>query len=135
VERVQADAGLGLQGDRYYRTTGGGTFSVADKPGQDITLIEQEALEGLEAEHGISLTPDEARRNVVTSGIGLNDLVGKRFFIGAVECRGDRLCDPCADLQRMTRAGVLKGLVDRGGLRADIVSGGEIAVGDPVRPA
>ena len=131
VEEVEAVAGRGLEGDRYW--AGEGTYFEARKHGQDITLIEAEAIEGLARDDGIELAPGEARRNVVTRGIGLNDLVGRRFTVGEVECVGQRLCDPCSHLQRMTKPGVLKGLADRGGLRADVVAGGRIAVGDEVR--
>lgn len=130
VDRAVAVPGRGLEGDRYF--TGTGTFSVAGKSGQDLTLIEAEALEGLEADTGIALGADAARRNVLTRGIALDDLIGRRFRIGAVVCRGDRTCDPCVDLQRMTEPGVLRGLARRGGLRADILEGGEIAPGDEI---
>jgi MOSC domain-containing protein YiiM len=130
VASVRAVPGQGLEGDRYF--AGDGTFFEERKPGQDLTLIEAEALEGLAREHGIELAPGEARRNVVTRGIGLNDLVGRRFRVGAVECVGNRLCDPCSHLEKITKPGVLKGLVRRGGLRADIVGGGDISVGDEV---
>jgi MOSC domain-containing protein YiiM len=130
VDAVRAVAGRGLVGDRYF--AGDGTFFEERKPGQDLTLIEAEAIEGLAREHGIGLGPGEARRNVVTRGIALNDLVGRRFTVGDVECVGRRLCDPCSHLESLTQPGVLKGLVNRGGLRADIVNGGRIAVGDPV---
>ena len=110
-----------------------GTYFDEHKHGQDLTLIEAEAIEGLARDDGIELAPGEARRNVVTRGIGLNDLVGRRFTVGEVECVGQRLCDPCSHLQRMTKPGVLKGLANRGGLRADVVTGGRIAVGDEVR--
>jgi MOSC domain-containing protein YiiM len=130
VDEVDAVAGQGLEGDRYF--AGGGTFFEERKPGQDITLIEAEAIEGLARENGIALAPGAARRNVVTRGIGLNDLVGRRFTVGDVECLGQRLCDPCSHLERLTEPGVLKGLVNRGGLRADVVTGGRIAVGDSV---
>jgi MOSC domain-containing protein YiiM len=130
VDKVHAVAGQGLEGDRYF--AGGGTFFEQRKPGQDITLIEAEAIEGLAREKGIELGPGEARRNVVTRGIGLNQLVGRRFTVGEVECVGQRLCDPCSHLERLTKPGVLKGLVNRGGLRADVVTGGRIAVGDAV---
>jgi hypothetical protein len=130
VDNVHAVAGQGLDGDRYF--AGGGTFFEQRKPGQDITLIEAEAIEGLAREKGIELGPGEARRNVVTRGIGLNQLVGRRFTVGEVECVGQRLCDPCSHLERLTKPGVLKGLVNRGGLRADVVTGGRIAVGDAV---
>jgi MOSC domain-containing protein YiiM len=127
VPRARALEGLGLEGDRYFN--GEGTFYEDGKPGQDLTLIESEALEGLAADTGIVLDAEDAGRNLVTRGVDLNALVGRRFRIGAVECRGDRFCDPCATLARRTEPGVLRGLVDRGGLRADIVRGGEIEAG------
>ena len=130
VPQVEAVPGRGLEGDRYF--AGAGTFFEERKPGQDLTLIECEAIEVLAREHGIELGPGESRRNVYTRGIGLNDLVGRRFTVGEVECVGRRLCDPCSHLEKATKPGVLKGLVNRGGLRADIVRGGRIAVGDQV---
>ena len=130
VGEIRAVAGQGLEGDRYF--AGDGTFFEERKAGKDLTLIEAEAIEGLAREHGIELGPGESRRNVVTRGIGLNDLVGRRFTVGEVECLGQRLCDPCSHLEGLTKPGVLKGLANRGGLRADVVIGGRIAVGDPV---
>jgi len=128
VEVVEALAGQGLLGDRYF----------ADAPreqgeGRDITLIQAEALEGLQDEHGIELSGAESRRNVLTRGIDLNALVGRRFSVGEAECVGIELCEPCNHLQKMTQPGVLRGLVHRGGLRADVVRGGRIAVGDAVQ--
>jgi MOSC domain-containing protein YiiM len=109
---------------------------VGDRYGEarDLTLIEAEALEGLREDTGIELSAAEVRRQVLTRGIRLNDLVGERFTVGGVECVGQELCEPCNHLQGLTRDGVLRGLVHRGGLRADIVSGGRIAVGDDVAP-
>jgi MOSC domain-containing protein YiiM len=129
VDAVNAVSGKGLEGDRYFDDDG--TFS--DDPrsdGRDITLIEAEAVEGLARDTGIVLDAAEARRNVLTRGVALNDLVGRRFTVGEIECVGRRLCDPCSHLEKLTRPGVLKGLVDRGGLRADIVRGGAIRPGD-----
>jgi MOSC domain-containing protein YiiM len=107
---------------------------VGDRYGQarNLTLIESEALEGLLADSGIELSAAESRRQVLTRGISLNDLVGQRFTVGGVECVGEELCEPCAHLQGLTKQGVLRGLVHRGGLRADIVQGGRIAVGDEI---
>jgi hypothetical protein len=122
--------GKGIEGDRYF--AGDGTFYEERKSGQDLTLVEAEALEALEAEAGIELSAAEARRNVLTRGVSLNDLIGRRFRVGEVECVGSRLCEPCDHLERLTKPGVLKGLVHRGGLRTDVVVGGRIAVGDPV---
>jgi MOSC domain-containing protein YiiM len=118
VDEVQVSA-QGIPGDRYAEAG-------------DLTLIEAEALEGLHRDAGIELTHEESRRQVLTRGIGLNELVGKRFTVGNVECLGVELCEPCAHLQSLTYEGVLRGLVHRGGLRAEIVSGGRIAVGDAV---
>jgi MOSC domain-containing protein YiiM len=131
VQKAEAVAGRGLEGDRYFKREG--TFYADGKNGQDLTLIEAEAIERLASEDGIELAPGDARRNVVTRGLACNDLVGRRFTLGAVECIGRRLCDPCSHLERVTKPGVLKGLARRGGLRADIVAGGTIAVGAPVR--
>jgi MOSC domain-containing protein YiiM len=125
VARVQAVSEKGLRGDRYF--TGVGTWS--DYPvetGRDLTLVEAEVLEE------IGLSAAEARRNIVTHGIALNELIGKRFRVGDVQCYGDRICEPCAHLEDLTRPGMLKALRHRGGLRADITLSGEISVGDAV---
>ena len=129
VERITVHPGRGPEGDRKFRP--------ADDPnqpgdGRDLTLVEAEAVEGLAEDTGIVLEPRETRRNVVTRGIALNDLVGRRFRVGAVECYGVELCEPCSHLESLTQPGVLRGLVHRAGLSADVLSGGEIAVGDPV---
>jgi len=131
VSEALGVAGQGLEGDRYF--TGDGTFYEDRKTGQDMTLIEAEAIEALAREEAIELSPGEARRNVVTRGMALNDLVGRRFVVGEAVCIGRRLCDPCSYLEQMTQPGVLRGLVNRGGLRADILEGGSIAVGSEAR--
>jgi MOSC domain-containing protein YiiM len=109
----------GVVGDRYAES-------------RDLTLIEAEALEGLLVDTGIELSPAAVRRQVLTRGIRLNDLVGRHFTVGGVECVGQEWCEPCNHLQALTQKDVLRGLVHRAGLRADIVSGGRIAVGDRV---
>jgi MOSC domain-containing protein YiiM len=125
VDSVRAVAGRGLEGNRY--------FFEGDAPaGQALTLIAAEAVEAMEQEHGISLEPRETRRNVVTRGIDVNELVGKRFRVGDVDCLGVELCEPCTTLQGMTKPGVIKGLAHRGGLNADILTDGDINVGDSV---
>jgi MOSC domain-containing protein YiiM len=118
VEAVEVTA-EGVLGDRYFGE-------------RNLTLIEAEALEGLFEEAGIELTAAESRRQVLTRGVRLNDLVGTRFRVGEVECVGEEWCEPCSHLEGLTRPGVLRGLVHRGGLRADIVRDGRIAVGDEV---
>lgn len=128
VQRVTAVARRGLEGDRHFdkRARKGGAA------GKDLTLIEAEAIEGLVEDTGIELGIGKARRNVVTRGVRLDDLIGRRFTVGGVECLGVEPNDPCKHLESLTQPGVLRGLVGRGGLRADIVVGGEIAVGDRV---
>jgi MOSC domain-containing protein YiiM len=123
VDSVDAVAGRGLAGDRYH--DGRGTFGGPGR-GFELTLVEAEALD--EAD----LAWEQARRNVVTRGISLNALVGRPFRIGPVECVGRRLAEPCAHLEKLTRPGIMRPLVHRAGLRADIVTGGPIAVGDPI---
>ena len=125
VESVVALAGRGLDGDRY--GAGRGTFSGPGR-GYQLTLVEAETLDEL------NISWERARRNVVTRGVSLNPLVGRRFRIGAVECIGRRLCEPCAHLEKVSGAGLLRPLVHRGGLRADILAGGTIELGDELVP-
>jgi MOSC domain-containing protein YiiM len=127
VPSVRAEAGRGLEGEYHW--------SAQPEPGQSLTLIAAEALEGLREDTGIELSHEASRRNVLTRGVDLNALVGRRFNVGGVECEGTELCEPCNTLAKLTERGVLRGLVHRGGLRADILSGGVIAVGDAVAAA
>jgi 8-oxo-dGTP diphosphatase len=92
-------------------------------------------LEALAAEHDVVLDAGETRRNVTTRGVRLNELVGETFWLGDVLCRGTRLCDPCRHLEEVTRKRLLRPLLHRGGLRADLLTGGTIRVGDAVEPA
>jgi hypothetical protein len=130
---VRAVPGKGLLGDRYY--FGVGTFSpTPQKPDFEITLIEQENVQAFAAESGLAFGTSQARRNIVTSGIRPNELVGREFRLGnEVRVRGIRLCEPCNHLARISFGAVLKGLVHKGGLRAQIISGGTIRVGDEIR--
>ena len=129
-ESVEAVAGKGLRGDRYFDAAG--TFSGAEAGGNELTLVEHEAVAAIEREAGIELEPGEHRRNLTTTGVALNHLVGERFRVGEVVCRGVRLCEPCDHLESLTADGVVAALTHRGGLRADIEEGGEIRVGDTV---
>lgn len=132
LERARVVAGRGLEGDRYF--AGRGYYSqVPPLTGRRLTLIEAEALDGLEREAGVVLAPHECRRNLVTRGIRLDALVGKRFRVGAIECYGERPCPPCGYLEQLTgKPGLNRGLTNRGGIRAEILLDGEIVVGDVV---
>jgi MOSC domain-containing protein YiiM len=133
VTEVRAVAGRGLEGDRYFERTG--TYSDRPGTGREVTLIESEAVASAAGEYGFDLAPGDARRNIVTTGVPLNHLVGREFLVGEVRLRGMRLCEPCAHLARLTRRPVVKTLTHRAGLRAEIVSGGTIREGDQIRPA
>ena len=132
LDRASVVAGRGLEGDRYF--DGRGYYSkVPPLTGRRLTLIEAESLEALERETGISLAPHECRRNLVTRGIRLDALIGRRFRVGAIECYGERLCPPCGYIEELTKKpGLNRGLTDRGGIRAEILLDGEIAIGDVV---
>lgn len=132
LERATVRAGRGLEGDRYF--DGRGTFSSTYARGHDLTLIEAEVLDELALPDG-PLAPEEARRNIVTRGIDLNALVGKRFRVGGIECFGQRLCQPCAHLERVTDRTLMRPLAHKGGLRADVLTDGDVLVGDDVAPA
>jgi hypothetical protein len=119
IGSVVAVAGQGLVGDRYF-------FAEGAKSGQALTLVEGNVV----AEVG--LAAGETRRQLTVTGTGLNDLVGKRFRVGAIECYGVELCEPCLHLQELTRPGIINELVHRGGLNADILVGGTISVGDEI---
>ena len=126
IETVEAIPGKGLVGDRHFKD---------DVPGynRQITLIEKESIDALEDEYGIILDPGQTRRNLVTTGIALNLLVGKRFKIGELYFEGTDLCEPCKHLASMTDPAVLTGLVHRGGLCARILSPGIIHKGDLIQ--
>ena len=130
VREALAVAGRGLEGDRYF--LGVGSFSRWAGEGRALTLIEQEAIDAIRREHGIDLGDGRSRRNVVTSGVVLSELIGKRFRIGPVLLRGVRPAAPCAHLERLTAPGLMEAMKGRGGLRADVLEGGVMRVGDQV---
>ncbi len=129
LAQVVAVPGVGLDGDRYALKLG--TF-YKPEPDHELTLIEAEAIEALRRDYRVELAPGDARRNIVTRNVPLNHLVGREFAIGQVRIRGIRLCEPCDHLQKVTGKSVIKGLLHRGGLRAQILTQGTISVGDKI---
>jgi MOSC domain-containing protein YiiM len=127
VDLATAISGAGLEGDRYALRTG--TF-FKPKPDFELTLIESEAIEALKRDYGVSIEAGNARRNLVTRDVALNHLVGREFMIGEVRIRGIRLCEPCDHLEKVTGQSLTKGLLHRGGLRAQILTPGVIRTGD-----
>jgi ADP-ribose pyrophosphatase YjhB (NUDIX family) len=130
-DRVMALPGIGLVGDRY--ATANGYWSGDNRVSRDLTLIEAEVVEDLATQAGLEIQAGELRRNVVTRGIRLNDLVGVRFGIGNVLVEGTSPCAPCVHLARVTGKSILRPLAHRGGLRANILTPGEIGRGDAIQ--
>jgi MOSC domain-containing protein YiiM len=126
-ERIAVERGMGVIGDR--------NFGVSRHPGQNLTLVEAEEIEGFYAEQGRILDMSATRRNLITRGVRLNDLVNVEFTVGGIKLRGVELCEPCTILgnalsgQLPAIATVIKRWVGRGGLRVDVLSSGEIVRG------
>jgi MOSC domain-containing protein YiiM len=133
VRSARAVPGRGLEGDRY--SAGAGTWST---PGlwSEVTLVSAEAGEVLRASVGFEGDAGELRRNLVTEGINLDELIGVRFRIGEVVLEGVRPCDPCGYLERIVgRRGLKDALRGRGGLRARVLQEGILRAGDDVARA
>lgn len=123
-DAVRAVPGRGLEGDRYFDGTG--SFSRWPGPRREVSLIAEEALAEMADATGITLGPAASRRNLLTRGVPLSDLVRTEFAVGPVRMRGIRLCQPCKRLVRLTGHSdeLIPALVDRGGLRAQILTEG-----------
>ena len=134
VEHAEATAvaGRGLRGDRYHDGVGYYSDRPSEGGGRELTLIEAEELDRLRSEHGIELSPIESRRNVVTRGIRLLDLIGTRFRVGDVVCEGVKICEPCTYIEGLTGKPINEPLVHRAGLRANVLVGGTLRHGDAV---
>jgi MOSC domain-containing protein YiiM len=128
ADEVKAVPRCGLEGDRLFSPTPGHL-----NLDQEVTLIESEAIEAVAAERSIHLAPGEARRNLLTQGVRLNELVDREFEVGPVRLKGLRLCQPCDHLESLTQPGVKAAFRDRCGLRAQILTSGVIRVGDLIR--
>ena len=127
-DEVRAVAGHGLEGDRYFNADGW------DEPKREITLVELEAIEAANRDYDIGLTPEDMRRQIVTKGVALNHLIGREFTVGGVRCRGVKLNEPCNHLRKLADKPLIKPMIHRGGLRAQILESGTIRVGDPIQP-
>lgn len=126
------EAGCGLVGDRYHRETGTFSAKLEGQPDREVTLIESEEIDRFNHDTGLALGYGELRRNLITTGVRLNDLVGREFTVGDAVLEGIRLCEPCAYLAKTVAREVLSGLVHKAGLRARIVDGGTIRPGDAI---
>ncbi|MDA1050770.1 MAG: MOSC domain-containing protein [Planctomycetota bacterium] len=131
---VEAISGKGLAGDRYASCNGKYPPDDAGNvlPKREVTLIESEVLSAITEESGTKFSHADTRRNLLTQDVALNHLVGKSFSIGEVELRGVELCEPCGYLESL-HPGIMQPLVHRGGLRAQVIRGGTLRVGDAIR--
>ncbi len=124
--------GRGIEGDHHHAQPDG-------MPASEVTFIEAETVDAFNAETGLGIDAAATRRNVLTRGVALKPLVGKRFTVGTAVLEGLEPCDPCATLGKrlatasVPAANIVKALAHRGGLRARIVEGGVIAPGDEIR--
>ncbi len=123
-QRIEIVPGVGIPGDRY--ATREGHWSDPQWPDQELTLVESELAEEL------GLAPELLRRNIVTIGANLEDLIGQDFTLGTARLRAVRICDPCAYLETLIRPGLFAQLNGRGGIRVEIVEGGAISIGDTI---
>ena len=125
VEELYALAGRGIEGDRYFLGTG--TYSKSPEPGRQVTLIKSEVLESLKNKLEINVKPEESRRNILTQGIEINDLIGTEFYVGTVRLRAHRITQPCLYLEKLLdQPGLYKELWDKGGISCEILSDGVI---------
>lgn len=132
VESVEVVLGEGLAGDRYGAGVGAAQFRGRRSPEKEVTLIASEAIEAANHEFNHTIEHLDTRRNLLTAGVPLNELVGKSFRVGSVVLKGLELCEPCGYLEKRTFKGIIAALKGRGGLRCCVVEGGELRVGDPV---
>ena len=129
VSEVRAFADRGLDGDRFFRES----WTKANRPDKAVSLIEEETLEDAARELGIDQLAEKSRRNIVTRGVPLIDLLHREFTLGGVLMRGIRLFEPCGHLQKVSRIpAIFAALEHRSGLKAAILSDGVIRVGDSI---
>jgi len=133
VDEARLEEGQGIVGDRYYSDKGTFSEKLKGSPDSEVTLIESEQIDDFNRRNGLDIDYGSPRRNIVTKGIWLNELVNVQFRVGEVLLEGIRLCEPCAHLARLVTEKVLPGLVHRAGLRARIVSSGSIKPADSIK--
>jgi MOSC domain-containing protein YiiM len=132
VESIEAIAAEGLLGDRYGAGIGAAQFQGRRKPENEVTLIAREAIEAANDEYNFTIEHLDTRRNLLTEGVPLNDLIGKTFRVGQIVLKGLERCEPCGYLEKRTFAGIKAALQGRGGLRCCIVQGGTMQPGDAI---
>ena len=132
LDHIEATVGCGLAGDRY--ATDIAKHDRGYTKIRHVTLIEEETVTALRRDHEIDVAPILLRRNLVTRGVPLAHLIGRRFRVGDVVLEGTEQCEPCQYLADLIGHPVLKPLLHRGGIRAAIVTGGALRVGATIAP-
>jgi MOSC domain-containing protein YiiM len=127
VEEVAAVTGKGLEGDRYFEAEDEG-----HDPSLEVTLFSAEGLEAGRESSGLDISPEDMRRNLMTEGVSLSSLIGRRFAVGEVQLEGLEENPPCSHLQQLAGKPLLKPMIDNGGIRARILVSGTIRVGDEI---
>ena len=126
VESVEVVANKGILGDRH--------FKEYNDPYSQLSLIESENINYYNIKYSLNIPYVEFRRNIVTEGIQLNNLIGKRFSVGSVELEGIDLCRPCRHLSELlNQDNIIKEFLRKGGLRCQILSSSTISVGDTIK--
>jgi len=127
--RVRAFTDRGLEGDRFFRDS----WNAVKRPDKAVSLIEGETLDAAAKELGVESIADQTRRNIVTRGVPLIELLGREFTVGGVRMRGIRLFEPCGHLVKVTgMPKIFSALHHRSGLKSEILNDGVIGVGDAV---
>jgi len=126
VSSIEVLANKGIVGDRH--------FQEFNDPYNQLSLIESENIDDYNIRFSLSIPYIDFRRNIITKGIKLNDLVGKKLKVGSVELEAVDLCRPCRHLTEMlNQENVLKEFLRKGGLRCQILSSSNISVGDKIK--
>ena len=126
VNSIDVLANKGIVGDRH--------FNEYNDPYCQLSLIESENIDYYNTKYGLNIPYTDFRRNVITKGINLNNLIGKKLQIGNVKVEGVDLCRPCKHLTEMlNQENILKEFLRKGGLRCQILSSSSISIGDEIK--
>jgi len=126
VKTIKVIANQGIVGDRH--------FKEFNDPFNQLSIIESENIDYYNIKYGLNIPYIDFRRNIITKGIKLNGLIGKKLKIGSVQVEGMDLCRPCRHLnESLNQVNVLKEFLRKGGLRCQILNSSNINIGDKIK--
>jgi MOSC domain-containing protein YiiM len=126
VDSIEVLANQGIIGDRHFKSD--------NDPYCQLSLIESENIDYYNLKFGLNIRYVDFRRNIITKGLKLNNLVGQKIKIGKVEVKGIDLFRPCKHLTEMlNQKNILKEFLKKGGLRCEILSSSIVKVGDDIK--